>query len=280
MFKKATKKQCKLRLGLMGIAGSGKTYSALRLATGIGGKIAFIDTERRSASKYSDKFDFDVCDIDDPTPENIIAAVTTAEQAGYNVLIIDSTTHAWQKVLELIEKLTRERFDGNSFRAWGVGTPIQRKFIDTILKSKMHIIGTMRAKTEYVMTTNEKGKSVPKRVGMGAEQGKDIEYEFDLLMLLDNNHSATVIKDRSGKYQDEYIELLDEKMGKELAEWLSDGEEEAEPIEQPLDTLKRVLKEEGINLKDFCAKFEIKHSNVAEKIEGLDFMIAEFKELG
>lgn len=276
MFKKATKKQCKLRLGLMGIAGSGKTYSALRIATGIGGKIAFVDTERKSASKYADRFDFDVCDLEFPSIENMVATIKEAEDAGYDILIIDSLTHAWQKLLEEIERLTTSRFDGNSFRAWGVGTPIQRKFIDVILKSKMHIITTMRAKTEYVMTQNEKGKMAPSRVGMGAEQGKDIEYEFDLLLLLDNNHTAKVIKDRSGKYQDNFIELIDEQLGKDLADWLSDGDEE--PAETPMEAFKRILKENDIAVSAFCKHFDIKQSNIAEKLPIIDMLIEEYKE--
>lgn len=275
-FIKATKKQCKLRAGLMGVAGSGKTFSALRLATGLGGKIALIDTERKSASKYADRFDFDVCELDFPSIENMVKVIKEAESLGYNVLIIDSLTHAWQKLLEEVEKLTTTRFDGNSFRAWGVATPIQRQFIDVILKSNMHVITTMRAKTEYVMELNEKGKTAPKRVGMAAEQGKDIEYEFDLLVMIDRNHSAEVIKDRSGKFQDEFIEQITEETGKTLADWLEVGEVELPQEPSAEDTLKTTLSEHNINVKDFCKHFDIKKSNIADKIVMLDAMIDEY----
>ena len=276
MFKKATKKQCKLRAGLMGVAGSGKTFSALRLATGLGGKIALIDTERKSASKYADRFDFDVSEMDFPSIENMVKEIKNAENAGYNVLIIDSLTHAWQKLLEEVEKLTTSRFDGNSFRAWGVATPIQRQFIDVILKSNMHIITTMRAKTEYVMELNEKGKTAPKRVGLAAEQGKDIEYEFDLLLMIDRNHTAEVIKDRSGKFQDEYIEQITEETGKMLADWLEVGEVEAPAEPNAEDVLKTALAKHNINVKDFCKRWDIKKSNIADKIVMLDAMIDEY----
>lgn len=272
-FKKATKKQCKLRAGLMGIAGSGKTYSALRMATGLGGKIALIDTERKSASKYADRFDFDVCELDFPSIENMVNTIKEAEDAGYDILIIDSLTHAWQKLLEEVERLTANRFDGNSFRAWGVGTPIQRKFIDVILKSNMHIIATMRAKTEYVVEMNEKGKAAPKRVGLSAEQGKDIEYEFDFLVMIDRNHSATIIKDRSGKYQDETLEQITEETGKELQEWLSDGTED---VRTPEELLKDTLAEKGISVKDFCTFAKITKSNLESKIEELPSLIEEY----
>ena len=71
-FKKATKEKAKLRLAVFGVSGSGKTFSALRIAKGLGGKIAVIDTERNSACKYSDRFDFDVCDAKKPSIERIL----------------------------------------------------------------------------------------------------------------------------------------------------------------------------------------------------------------
>jgi hypothetical protein len=274
-FKKATKKQCKLRAGFMGIAGSGKTFSALRLATGLGGKIAVIDTERKSASKYADRFDFDVCELEFPTIENMVKIIKEAEALGYNVLIIDSLTHAWKMLLEEVEKLTATRFEGNSFRAWGVATPIQRQFIDVILKSNLHIITTMRVKTEYVIELNHKGKQAPKRIGLSAEQGKDIEYEFDFLVMIDGNHSAEVIKDRSGKFHDEYIERITEETGKTLADWLEVGEIEELTL-MPEDILKNTLALHNINVKDFCNHFDIKKSNIAEKIVMLDAMVDEY----
>lgn len=275
-FIKATKKQCKLRACLIGVAGSGKTYSALRLATGLGGKIALIDTERKSASKYADKFNFDVDEMDYPSIENMVKSIKNAESLGYNVLIIDSLSHSWQKLLEEVEKLTTTRFDGNSFRAWGVATPIQRQFIDLLLKTDMHVIFTLRAKTEYVMEMNEKGKMAPKRVGLAGEQGKDIEYEVDFLVMIDRNHSAEVIKDRSGKFQDEFIEQITEETGKTLAEWLEVGEVDTPATPSNEDMLKTTLAKHNINTKDFCKHFDIKKSNIADKIVMLDAMIDEW----
>src|SRR5690349_10453718 len=83
-FKKATKEQAKLRLALIGLAGSGKTFSSLAVATHLvpGGKIAVIDTERGSASLYADRFAFDVLDLDRQGPENYVEAIEAAEQAG------------------------------------------------------------------------------------------------------------------------------------------------------------------------------------------------------
>lgn len=223
-FKKATKTQSKLRLALFGASGSGKTYSALRIAKGIGGKIAVIDSERGSASKYSDRFDFYVVDLDS---KNIDEYVHWIEEANgkYDVLIVDSLTHAWTELLEEIDRIARTKYSGNSWSAWNEGTPKQKKLINAILSFNGHIIATMRAKTEWIVEQNSKGKNVPKRVGTAPEQGKGIEYEFDLLMDISVEHIAQVIKDRTGKFQDKLIELPDEEFGKQLAEWLKDGEE-------------------------------------------------------
>lgn len=222
MFKKATKKQAKLRLALFGVSGSGKTYTALRIATGLGGKIAVIDTERHSACKYSDRFDFDVCELEKPTINNMIMTIKEAE--NYNVLIIDSLTHAWLELLQEVERIAKTKFGGNSWSAWSEGTPKQMSLINALLDFKGHIIVTMRTETNWTTTTNEKGKVVPVRVGEAPKQGKGIEYEFDMLMQISPEHDALVIKDRTGKFQDECITKPDEEFGKELMNWLNDGE--------------------------------------------------------
>ena len=221
-FKKATKKQAKLRLALFGVSGSGKTYSALRLAKGLGGSIAVIDTENHTACKYSDRFDFDVCECEKASINNIVNLLNEASE--YDVLIIDSLTHAWDELLDEVNRIAKTKFGGNSWSAWSEGTPKQRAFIKALLDFKGDLIVTMRSETSWEVTENDKGKKVPVRIGTAPKQGKSIEYEFDMLMQLSQDHSALVLKDRTGKYQDECIDLIDEELGKQLGEWLSDGE--------------------------------------------------------
>ena len=235
-FKKATKEQAKLRLALFGVSGSGKTYTALRLAKGLGGKIAVIDTERNSACKYSDRFDFDVCDAKKPSIENLKMFIDEAR--GYDVLIIDSMTHAWLELLQEVEKLAKTKFGGNTWSAWSEGTPKQMGLINALLDFPGHIIATMRVETNWTTVTNEKGKVVPVRVGEAPKQGKGIEYEFDMLMQISPEHDALVIKDRTGKYQDEVIQLPDEEFGKALGEWLKDGKK---TISKPKKEVEEVV---------------------------------------
>lgn len=223
-FVKASKAKAKLRAALFGPSGSGKTMSSLRIATGLGGRVAFIDSERGSASKYADRFDFDVCDLEDKTIRGYSAMIKEAGQAGYNILIIDSLSHAWQELLEEVEQLAKTKYRGNTWSAWSEGTPKQRRLVDAILDFPGHVLATMRSKTEWQSTKDDRGKSTPQRVGLAPEQGKGIEYEFDLLLEVTPEHYATVIKDRTGKYQDVIMDRPGEDFGRELAAWLNEGE--------------------------------------------------------
>lgn len=222
-FKKATKTQAKLRAALFGPSGSGKTFTALRIATGMGKPIALIDTERGSASKYADRFEFDVLELADKTIGGYVDAITAAANAGYPVLIIDSLSHGWQELLTEVDQLAKAKYRGNTWSAWSDGTPKQRKLVDAILNYPGHVLATMRSKTEWSEEKDDKGKTRPVRVGLAPEQGKGIEYEFDMLMEIGTDHFATIIKDRTGKYQDKIIEKPGEPFGRGLIAWLNEG---------------------------------------------------------
>lgn len=240
MFKPASKQQSKLRLALFAPSGAGKTYTALRIASGMTDKIAVIDTERGSASKYADRFNFDVAELQDKSIDSYVRTIKGACKAGYGVLIIDSMSHAWQELLTEIDKLARAKYKGNTWSAWSEGTPKQRELIDAILTCDCHVIATMRSKTEWQTETSGNGKSRPVRVGLAPEQGKGIEYEFDMLMEISTDHIANVIKDRTGKFQDAMIDKPGEDFGKALLEWLNSGDvpEKLEP--QPESGLSQV----------------------------------------
>ena len=189
----------------------------------MGKKIAVIDTERGSASKYSDRFDFDVLELPKKDIETYCEGIRAAGATGYDVLIIDSLSHAWQELIEENEQIAKAKYKGNTWSAWSEGTPKQRKLIDTILDFPGHVIATMRSKTEWTQEKDDRGRNTPKRVGLAPEQGKGIEYEFDLLLEISTEHYAQVIKDRTGKFQDQVIEKPGEDFGVELAKWLSSG---------------------------------------------------------
>lgn len=224
-FKKATKAAAKLRAAIFGPSGAGKTFTSLRVAAGLAGTgtIAVIDTERGSASKYADRFAFDVLELEDQTIGGYCEAIRQAADAGYAVLIIDSLSHGWQTLLEEVEKLAKAKYRGNTWSAWSEGTPLQRKLVQAILGFPGHVIATMRSKTEWTTVDDGRGKKSPQRVGLAPEQGKGVEYEFDLLVEISTEHIANVIKDRTGKFQDKLLEKPGEGFGQELAAWLAEG---------------------------------------------------------
>lgn len=219
MFKKACKKQQKLRLLLEGASGSGKTYSALLIAKAMGKKIALIDTEKGSASLYDKLADFDVCELTAPfTPESYIFAIKEAEKAGYDVLIIDSISHEWSGkggCLDIQSGL------GGRYQDWAKVTPRHNAFIETILQSKLHIIATARTKADYE-TTNQNGKMKVEKVGLKTEQRDGLDFEFTLVFRLNENHFASATKDRTSLFNGKEA-IIDENIGKQLLEWLNEG---------------------------------------------------------
>src|SRR6266699_2538262 len=178
-FHKAVKYGAKLRLALAGPAGSGKTYTALTLATVLadGGGVALTDTEHGSASKYADLFSFDTLQLETFHPNKYIEAIHEAEAAGYAVLVIDSLSHAWSGqggLLEETDKIARAKYSGNSFSAWNDASAIQNKLVNVILGAKLHIIATVRSKMDYVLETGANGKTMPRKVGMAPVQRDDL----------------------------------------------------------------------------------------------------------
>lgn len=222
-FKKAIKAESKLRLALIGPSGSGKTYSALAIATGLGGKIAVLDTERGSAAKYADLFEFDSLELSEHNPQNYIEAIQAAEQAGYEVLIIDSLTHAWSGkggALELVDKAKGTK--DNSFAAWRTVTPLHNQLIDAMLGSRLHLIATMRSKMEHVQEKNEQtGKTEIRKVGMQAIQREGMEYEFDVVGDLDQTNTLTISKTRCPILHEAVIAKPGKPLADTLKAWLT-----------------------------------------------------------
>lgn len=227
-FAKAERKKSKLRLALAGPSGSGKTYGALLVAKGLGGKIAVIDTEKGSASLYSDLVDFDVLELEPPySPSNYVSAVKLAEKCGYDVVIIDSITHEWTGsggCLEMNEETAKAKYRGNTWSAWNDTKAKHRVFIDTLLSCQAHIIVTMRSKTETAQV-EVNGKKQVQKLGMKSEQNDGIEYEFTTVLdLIHDGNFALPSKDRTGLFAPDCNPFkLSEDVGRKLAEWLDSG---------------------------------------------------------
>lgn len=221
MFQKAVKQEAKLRLAIAGPSGSGKTYSALAIATHLGGKIAVVDTEHGSASKYADKFNFDVVNMEPPFhPDRFIKFIREAQDAGYQTVILDSLSHAWNGtggLLEVVDQIAARSNSKNTFAAWKEGTPIYNHLIDAIIQSNVHVIATMRSKQDYTMELDDRGKQKPVKVGMAPIQRDGFEYEFDVVLTMDIDNNAIVTKTRC----EELNGGIFRKPGKDVADILT-----------------------------------------------------------
>ncbi len=235
-FKKATRGSKKLRMAIDGPAKSGKTTTALRLATALGKRIAVIDSEHGSASLYQGEvydgvaLDFEVAELTHFDPEDYVAALADAAAEGFDVIIIDSLSHAWDGVggaLDQVDQLAAEQ-KGNTFSPWKTVSPKHRRMIEAILASPCHVIATMRSKMEYAMERNQYGKIAPRKVGLAPVQRQGTEYEFDIFGSMDQEHALTISGTRCRAIDGLVVPLPGPEFMRPVVAWLAG--ERVEPV--------------------------------------------------
>lgn len=231
--KKAKREKIYVKVALMAPSGGGKTYGSLRLATGMAEeiknetgkdtKILLANTEQKRGYYYANEFDYDIVDIDAPhNPEKYVELIEFAVSEGYDILIIDSSSHEWEGkggCLELQQQA------GGTYQAWGKVTPRHNKFINAIADSQIHIIATMRGKDQYEVSKDDRGKTSVQKLGVGAKQRDGFEYEFTCTFLIDQKtNCAEVQKDNTHIFEHEGATLLTENHGKKIMKWANSGE--------------------------------------------------------
>jgi hypothetical protein len=191
----------------------------------LGGRVAVLDSERGSASKYASDFDFDTCDIEKFGPLDYVRSIQEAEAAGYDVLIVDSLSHAWMGkggALELVDAAAARTRSKDSFGAWREVTPQHNAMVDAIVRAKCHVIVTLRTKTEYVVEKGDNGKNSVRKVGLQPVQRDGLEFEFDVVGDLDEA-ALSITKTRCKALHKAHIREPGEELGKTLKAWLTDG---------------------------------------------------------
>lgn len=239
-FTKATKHQLKLRMAIVGPAGAGKTFTALKIAARLGNRVAVIDSERGSARLYADRFNFDVDELQTGDPHNYITSIKEADRAGYDVLVIDGLSQAWAGkggALEMKDNISKRSQSGNSFTAWREVTPLHNELVDTMLTCNCHIICTLRAKMEYVQEQNDKGKTVIRKVGMAPIQREGLEYEFAIVGDMTVEHDLIISKSRCSDVENQIYNKPGNEFTDVVKAWLESGDaapstEEAKPEPQ------------------------------------------------
>ena len=237
-FEPVSRKKSKARIGVVGPSGGGKTLSALYLAVGIAGdwsKVALIDTEHERGRFYAERSDLDIgqflyAPLYPPySPERYIDFVNSAAAAvGENgVVIVDSFSHAWDNeggVLDIKSSIAQQK-GKNDYTAWDEAGKIQNNLINTILSVPCHTIVTMRTKMAYAMEVNDRGKTVPVKIGLAPVQRENTEYEFDVVFQINREHIACTSKDTT--FLDTWSGVITPELGRELGAWLEKG---AEPV--------------------------------------------------
>lgn len=209
-------------MAIIGPSGGGKTWTSLAIGSALGKRVALLDTERSSASLYSDRFAFETADLTSFHPRRYIEAIKDAAAEGFDVLVIDSLSHAWMGkdgILDMADK------KGGKFGAWRSLTPEHNGLVDAILDFPGHVIGTMRSKTDYLVDKDEKGTQVVTKVGLAPVQREGMEYEFDIVLTLDHRHVAHVSKSRCPALEEsDALAKPGVELGRTLAAWLEEGE--------------------------------------------------------
>ena len=267
-FRPATKEQAKARVALDGPSGSGKTYTGLTIATALGERIAVIDTERGSASKYANEFAFDVLEMTHFSPTDLVEALAAAGAAGYDAVMVDSLTHFWSGtggMLEQVDQAAKKGYGNNSFGGWKEARPMERQMIEALVAYPGHVIVTMRSKTDYVLETNDRGKQVPRKVGLKPEQREGLEYEFDIVGSMDHENTLVVSKSRAKPLTGAVVKEPTIEFGLQIKEWLEDGTA-VEPVED-LITQAQSPAATFEDLKDLMGKVR------ARRVEGAPMLV-------
>tara|TARA_R110002051_G_scaffold49893_2_gene97044 strand:- start:363 stop:1253 length:891 start_codon:yes stop_codon:yes gene_type:complete len=281
-LQKAQRHQVKLRLGLSGASGFGKSYSALLLAYGITEdwtKIAVVDTENNSASLYSHLGDFNVVSLNQPySPERYIEAIKLCEENQMEVIIIDSITHEWNGkggCLQIHEQL------GGRFQDWAKLTPRHQAFIDAILQSNCHVITTVRKKMDYSMDRDSSGKTRVVKHGLKDITREGFSYELTVdFEIINENHMAKATKDRTGLFMDKPEILITKGVGRMLIDWCNQGVSIADAKKE----IAECTTVEGLRhlyQKYLPLKKELHYTilNRKQEIESVKSMVVERKEI-
>lgn len=248
--KPASRESTPILIGIMGPSGGGKTYSALRLATGIqkvsGGDIGFIDTEARRALHYADKFKFRHLDFKAPFgPLDYLAAIEHFTKAGVKTIIVDSMSHEHEGeggVLDQHERIMGGN-EAKSMAAWAKPKSERRRLINGILQLQVNLVFCFRAKEKIKMARNQAGKLVMSPQGWMPIAGEEFLFEqtLNVLLLPKANGIPEWNPTEPGerlmtKLPEQFFSLfseskpLDESTGRALAEWAKGSNASTEKV--------------------------------------------------
>lgn len=223
-FKEASRRDVRMKMALAGKSGAGKTLSSLLIAKGLVSDVANIgvlQTEAGRAQCYLDKIGpFKVLEMEPPfSPSKYVEAIAAAESAGIKCLVIDSISDEWAGIGGALDIHSKAAETANSFSAWRKVTPQHEAVFNKILSSPIHIICTVKKKTDYIME-EKNGKQVPKKVGLGDIQREGTEYRWMLQFDLDaEGNMAVASKDNTDLFMNKPAFRIGPETGKMIRDW-------------------------------------------------------------
>lgn len=257
-IRKAERAGARLVIGIAGISGSGKTYTALQLAWGLAGgdasKVFLIDTENRRGSLYADILrdknnkvhQFMIGDLDAPfSPQRYIDAILECQAAGAEVLVIDSVSHEWNGLGGCLDIANSHQ---KSIHGWKAAKPEHKRFMNVLLQSDMHVIVAIRA----AQKTDWKDPKNPRSLGIMPIQQEEFMFEMTASMMMwDGGKAREVMKcpadlapifGEPGAMHDGYLTA---KQGLALRKWVDGGTPVDGKLEHARNTL-RSISERGV----------------------------------
>ncbi|MEV1294487.1 AAA family ATPase [Pseudonocardia sp. NPDC049635] len=251
-FTDATRSISKARIALTGPSGAGKTYTMLALGTHLarreGGELAVIDTERGKSSMYAglNGWQFKVTRPQAFSPASLTEHLAVCAGHGFPVVAVDSWSHYWSGVDGMLEQVDKRAGSGNKFAGWKEARPDERRMIDALVSYPGHVIVTLRVATAYVVEANDKGKQVPKKIGLKPEQREGMDYEFDVVGDLDLSNTMTISKTRLPMLTGQSIHQPGEELAATIADWMADGEDVPGPLAYRAEALDPDATFEGL----------------------------------
>lgn len=243
-FTPATREAVKARIALTGPAGSGKTYTALAIGTELAEKVAVVDTEHGRALDYADRFAFAHFAPTRFDPRELCQLLARAAEHGYGCIVVDSLSHYWMGVGGALEIVDSAR--GGGMAGWKEFRPIETRMIDALLSYPGHVIATMRVKTSYVIEPDERGKNVPRKVGLKPDQREGFDYEFGLIGEMDREHIMTVTKSTCPALVDQTIARPGQDVAQALLTWIAGGVRLPDALEYRDDAVKPETGEQAL----------------------------------
>ncbi len=261
-FRQAVRESVGLLIGLIGPSGSGKTFSAMRIASGIVGKgnrFAVIDTENRRALHYASQFHFDHCELSPPFKSlNYADAIEAADKAGYEAIVVDSSSHEWssaggvldfqeEELTRMVSSALKKKPDANEYQlreamkmaAWIKPKGNHKQMVQRLLRTKAHLILCFRAEEKTKIEKGPDGKTHIIPMGFQPVCSKELPYELTVSFLLSSDKPGI---GQPIKLQEQHKaifpdgKLLDEASGKAASEWARGGIKAPDDVSAPMAT--------------------------------------------